>query len=132
MAELVPREPISTSAAPERGLLEWLVKPAPGRWLLPLTGLWILGLDWLIFSQNAMSLGVATPVAIAVGFLVGTIGAYVFQRRFGTDTRPAAWLKALMAGVIVGVPLPLAGTLVGGWVLVASGLGSIKDRLRRR
>ena len=132
MNELTPQEPISTTAPSKGGLLDWLIAPAPGRWLLPLTGLWILGLDWLIFTQNAVTLGLATPLAAAVGFLLGTAGAYVFQRRLAIDTRPSAWLKALASGAIVGVPLPLAGTLVGGWVLVASGLGSIKDRLRRR
>lgn len=132
MNELTPPEPASSASASRGGLLDWLVTPASGRWLLPATGLWVLGLDWLLFSQNALSLGLATPLVVVTGFLLGTAGTYVVQRRFAIDSRPNAWLKALAAGLVVGVPLPLAGTLVGGWILVNSGLTSFRDRLRRR
>jgi hypothetical protein len=40
-----------------------------------------------------------------------------------------ASLKAAIAGFFVGVPFPLAGTLVGGWVLATSGLASLRNRL---
>jgi hypothetical protein len=129
--ELAPQEPVSVESSRKDSFLEWLVAPAVGRWLLPATGLWILGLDWLLFSQNATSLGLATPLVVVAGFLLGTAGSYVFQRRFAADTRSAAWLKSIAAGLIVGVPLPLAGTVVGGWVLVNSGLASLKNYFRR-
>src|SRR5688572_13810396 len=50
--ELLP----ATSARPveEPNLLRWLIAPEPKRFMLPLTGLWILGLDWLIFTQNIL------------------------------------------------------------------------------
>ena len=132
MNELAPQEPVSATSASRGRLLDWLLTPARDRWLLPATGLLVLGLDWLLFSQNVLSLGVAMPLVVVTGFLFGTAGTYVLQRRFATDSRPNAWLKALAAGLIVGAPLPLAGTIVGGWVLVNSGLASLKDRLRRR
>jgi hypothetical protein len=108
----------------------WLVDPAEQRWLLPLTGLWIIGLDWLLFSEEIVTFELATPVIALVGFLLGAAGTYRFQRRFAGDTRGWASLKAIFAGIVVGLPLPLAGTVVGGWILVNSGLHGLKNRLR--
>jgi hypothetical protein len=34
-----------------------------------------------------------------------------------------------LAGLFVGVPFPMAGTLVGAWVLATSGLATVKNRL---
>ena len=103
-----------------------------GQWLLPITGLWILGLDWLLFTQNTIVLGLATPLLVILGFIGGTLGTYVFQSRFAGDRGPSAWLKSLLAGIVVGVPFPLAGTFVGGWILFNSGLASLRDRFLRR
>ena len=99
-------------------------KARPGRFLLPWTGAWILGLDWLLFSQNAISLGLATPLIIVLGFGLGATGTYLLQRRWGHDERTTAGAKALMAGIAVGVPWPIFGTAIGGWVLLASGLSN--------
>lgn len=110
----------------------WLLVQQPGRWLLPATGLWILGLDWLLFTKNALVLGLATPVLVIVGLVAGSAGAYFLQRRYAGDRGLGALAKALVAGAVVGVPLPIAGTIVGGWILLASGLGSMKDRVLRR
>ena len=107
----------------------WLVDPDQDRWLLPLTGLWIIGLDWLLFSEEIITFEVATPIIATVGFLLGAIGTYRFQRRFGGDNRTWAAIKALLAGVAVGLPLPLAGTFIGGWILMNSGLHGLKNRV---
>ncbi len=114
------------------GRFRWLIDPPRQQFLLPVSGLWILVLDWLLFSQNALSLGLATPIIIVVGFLVGGAGTFYFQRRFGVDSSWKATLKALVAGIVVGAPWPLAGTLVGGWVLLVSGVGRGKSELIRK
>jgi hypothetical protein len=95
------------------------------RFMLPLTGAWILGLDWLLFSQNVLSLGLATPIIVVIGFFLGSIGTYLLQRRLAHDDRASAGLKSLVAGIAVGVPWPIFGTAIGGWVLLASGLPSL-------
>jgi hypothetical protein len=97
--------------------------------LLPLAGLWILGLDWLLFPPEGATLALATPVASLVGFLAGAAGVYQMQRRYALDDKPWATLKALFAGIIVGLPFPLAGSVVGGWILASSGLAHLRDRL---
>ena len=103
----------------------WLVDPKRGH-LLPLTGIWILTLDWLLFSSNLMSAGLATPLVVSIGFVLGASGTLVFQKWFAGDSLWNAALKALAAGIVVGTPWPLTGTLVGGWILLASGIKTTK------
>lgn len=130
MNEITTQEPISTTPDSELSRWRWLVDPVPRRWLLPLTGLWIIGLDWLLFSQNSLVLGLATPLLAVIGFITGGLGTLYIQRRYAGDQGALGWLKAMAAGLVVGVPFPLAGSLVGGWILVASGLGSWRNRLK--
>jgi ABC-type Mn2+/Zn2+ transport system permease subunit len=68
---------------------------------------------------------------MAIGFVVGGAGTFYLQRRFAGDAFWKAALKALVAGIFVGTPWPLAGTLLGGWVLLASGITNAKGRLLR-
>lgn len=124
---------------PERlsGWFDWLTDPLPKRLMLPATGLLIMGLDWLLFSEEAATLGIAIPLSALVGFVAGGIGTYLLQTRYALDSKSAAWMKALLAGILVGIPFPVAGTLAGAWIVANSGLASIrwqllKDRLSRR
>jgi hypothetical protein len=127
--ELLP--PISEMPTSISGWFDWLTDPLPRRFMLPATGLLIMGLDWLLFSEEAATLGLAIPATSVVGFLAGSLGAYHLQRKYGLDTKWAAILKSLVAGVLVGIPFPLAGTLAGAWILTTSGLIGLKDRLWR-
>jgi hypothetical protein len=119
MSEENSTQPEQVPSGTRRRPLRWLIEPT--QTLLPLTGLWILAWDWLLFSTSVMSLGRAVPMAMVIGFVVGGAGTLYFQRRFAGDVRWKAALKALVAGIFVGAPWPLAGTLLGGWVLLASG-----------
>ena len=120
--------------SPERsgGLVRWLFNPRQQRLMLPATGGWILALDWLLFSSNVLSASLATPVAMAAGFVLGGAGAYWLQKKKANDAPWRAALKALLAGIVVGAPWPIGGTLVGGWILLSSGLGDAKDEFRRK
>jgi hypothetical protein len=96
-----------------------------------------MGLDWLLFSNEAATLGLAIPVSALIGFVGGTLGAFHLQTHYGLDSRPVALLKGLLAGIFVGIPFPLAGTIAGAWILANSGLASLrwrlfKDRFSRR
>lgn len=112
--------------APEAipGRLERFIRPQQPALLLPLSGLWIFALDWLLFSSNAASLGLATPVSVGLGFVLGGAGTFWMQRRFAGDVWWKAGLKALGAAIAVGAPWPVGGTLIGGWILLASGMKS--------
>ena len=93
--------------------------------LHPVSGTLILGLDWLLFSENALTLGLSTVLVTIVGFSVAGLGTGVIQRRYGEDSAGTAVLKGLLAGMTVGIPLPVAGTAVGGGILALSGLNTL-------
>ena len=127
MAETPPTTSDAPSAPRKTGVLGWLFHPQQKRFLLPATGGLILALDWLLFSSNAISGMLATPLVMILGFVLGSTGTYLIQTRYGGDSRSRAALKALLAGIVVGLPWPLGGTLIGGWVLLTSGLGNAKQ-----
>ncbi len=105
---------------PATGPFRWLIDPDRGQ-LLPLTGILILALDWLLFSSNLVTAGLATPIVMAIGFLLGGGGTLILQKWIAKDPLWKALAKSLVAGIVVGAPWPLAGTLVGGWVLTGRG-----------
>lgn len=131
MANKAHQELLPSLHGPERlsSWLDWLTNPLPKRFMLPATGLLIMGLDWLLFSEEAATFGVAIPFTSIVGFLAGSIGTYRLQTHYGHDSPPVACLKGLLAGILVGIPFPLAGTLAGAWILANSGLASLRWRL---
>jgi hypothetical protein len=96
------------------------------RFLHPASGALILGLDWLLFSGSALTLGLSTPMLALIGFALGGVGTGLIQARYGQDKNATSMLKGLLGGLAVGIPLPIAGTAVGGGILTLSGL----DRLR--
>ena len=111
------------------GLIGWLFNPRQRRFILPATGLWILVLDWLLFSSNMLSAWLATPVVAVLGFILGGGGAFLAQRKKAADSLLSAMFKGLLAGVAVGVPWPIGGTLIGGWVLLTSGLADARKEI---
>jgi hypothetical protein len=128
--ELLP--PLSASEEKPVSFIDWLTSPMPQRFMLPATGLLIIALDWLLFSKEAATLGLAIPATSLFGFLAASIGTYRLQRGYARNAPSASLLKALLAGVLVGMPFPLAGTFVGGWILATSGLAEVKGRLIRK
>ena len=89
---------------------------------MPVSGIWILALDWILFSSNLLSAGTATPLVMVLGFLLGSGGVLVLQKWLGGDGSLKAIAKGGAAGIAVGLPWPLAGSLFGGWILLASGI----------
>lgn len=129
-----PRETDAGARAPSAsrqpaGLVRWLVDPKRRRFILPATGVWILVLDWLLFSSNMLSAWLATPVVMLVGFALGSVGAFLVQRRYANEPLWSAAMKALLAGIVVGLPWPIGGTLIGGWVLLTSGLADARKEM---
>src|SRR5215213_8390730 len=103
--ELLP--PLRSGPDGESTWFDWMTDPLPKRFMLPATGLLIMGLDWLLFSEEAATFGIAIPFTSVVGFLLGSIGTYHLQTRHGLDAKPVAWLKSLLAGILVAIPFPL-------------------------
>lgn len=103
-----------------------------GTFLHPASGLLILGLDWLFFSGSLVTLGLSTPALALLGFGTGSVGTAFVQRQFHRDNTGKSVLKGLLAGITVGIPLPIAGTAVGGGVLALSGLDKLWKRSDRK
>jgi hypothetical protein len=127
LQELLP--PLHLGPDGESSWFDWLTDPLPKRFMLPATGLLIMGLDWLLFSEDVASLGLLIPFTPFVGLVAGGIGTYLLQTRYGQDSKLAAGLKGLLAGILVGIPFPLAGTMAGGAILASSGLAGLRWRL---
>lgn len=90
--------------------------------LHPGTGALVLGLDWLLFSGEALSAGAATPITATLGGLAAGIASYRIQTKLAHDATRSAFWKALVAGVVVALPFPVGGTLLGSLILASSGL----------
>lgn len=110
--------------------MNWLFNPKQPRFLLPATGVWILVLDWLLFSTNVLSASLATPVVMLLGFVLGSVGAFLVQKRAANESFWSAATKAFLAGIVVGLPLPIGGTIVGGWVILTSGLADARKEIK--
>jgi len=89
--ELLP--PVGIGPESISGWFDWLTDPLPRRFMLPATGLLIMGLDWLLFSEEAATLLIAVPFTSTFGFLAGSIGTYYLQTRHGLDPKPASRLS---------------------------------------
>ncbi len=77
---------LSQQPAPEPASqsVRWLIDPDRGQ-LLPLAGIWILALDWLLFSSNLVTAGLATPIVMAIGFILGGGGTLILQKWIARD-----------------------------------------------
>lgn len=82
----------------------------------------ILGLDWMLFGSNLLTGLALTPAIVLLGALLAFAATYRIERRRASRPVGRALAAATLAGVVVGAPLPLAGTLVGAWVLALAGL----------
>jgi hypothetical protein len=90
--------------------------------LHPLTGLAMLGLDWLLFGGELVSGFVSEPLLVPLGAVAGFASAFWIERRYAKRGVGRSVLAALFGGLVVGVPWPIGGTFVGLIVLALSGL----------
>lgn len=88
----------------------------------PYAAFLVLILDNLFWGANALTLGVGTPVASVLSFLVAAIGVYLIQRNLAHEPQNRALARALFLGFLVGLPTSVAGTVVGGWLLLRAGV----------
>lgn len=95
---------------------------APKTFFHPASGLAILGLDWLFFGLEWELGPVSEAVACLAAFAVCVLVVRRIQIRWHGDAPRVATAKAVFGGLAAGVPFPVGGTVVGGLILVLSGL----------
>jgi hypothetical protein len=88
----------------------------------PASGVVILGLDWLAFGTDFLTGLLAVPVVCVLSFILSFILILAIQRKWTKDGVPAALGKAFFGAFLVGIPLPITGTLLGAAILALSGL----------
>ena len=87
----------------------------------PLSGLVILGVDWLAFGIDLPTEFLFTPFVCLLAFGVTFWAVARIQVRDG-DGWKSAYSKAFLGAVAAGVPFPVTGTIVGVAILILSGL----------
>jgi len=88
----------------------------------PASGVIILGLDWFAFGTDIMTDLLALPIVSILFFLISFPLVYIVQKKWSRDTTAAALGKAFLGAVMVGLPFPITGTLLGGAILALAGL----------
>lgn len=88
----------------------------------PGSGLAIIGIDVVGFGLNVPTGFLATFFVSAAAFVVTFAVVFGIQRQQASDTVGWAMLKALIGAAAAAVPTPIAGTVLGGAILMLSGL----------
>ena len=125
-----PQPPPVVSSAPVRlqRYEESTSSPRRKFWLHPASGLLILAVDWLFFAPEAITFEAAAIITSPLAFLITTIGVFWIQRRKNGDSFGSAALKALIGGIVAGIPTSIGGTVLGTLVLILSGLSNWNQR----
>jgi prepilin-type N-terminal cleavage/methylation domain-containing protein len=121
--------------APDKIVEPELVEGVPKTFFHPLSGLAVLGIDWLAFGADMVSGFFAMMLMSLAAFALTFFAVFSIQRRLHGDSPGKARLKALLGALAAGVPFPITGTVVGAAILLLSGLPSPRDMralLRRR
>jgi hypothetical protein len=87
-----------------------------------LSGVVILGIDWLAFGTDALTGMLALPEMCVLAFIVSYVAIMAIQTRLAGDTKATAMKKAFLGAFLVGLPLPITGTMLGAGILALSGL----------
>ena len=88
----------------------------------------MLLVDNICFGANALTGFLATPLVVVIAFTAAFAGVYRIQRQRAGNGRLASFFKACVCGVLAGVPWSIAGTTVGGLVLLAAGMSGGASR----
>lgn len=86
----------------------------------PLSGAAILAVDWLAFGLELFSGFAAVSVVCVAAFAVTFYVVLRVQRRLHGDRPGPALAKALLGALAAGLPVPIAGTMLGAAILALS------------
>lgn len=94
------------------------------RLLHPWSAALLLTVDTLCFGPEALSGMMAEPLIMVSAFGVTFTGVFKIQRTRAGEGKLSSFVKAFICGILAGLPFPIAGTAVGGLVLLAAGMSA--------
>jgi hypothetical protein len=92
----------------------------------------LLGTDNLFFGAEAITLGLAWPILSMAAFSITGAMVLATQMLLHRDRFWVASLKAMVCGVLAGVPTSISGTLFATGVLAWAGLSKLGQWLGLR
>lgn len=91
-----------------------------------LSGVWVFLVDNAFFGATLATAGLALPISCTLAFFAGTTGVFLIETLVNQDRKGRAFNKALLAGILSGIPTSIGGTIYGAWVMRMAGM-SKKD-----
>ena len=86
-----------------------------------LSGAWILLIDNLFFVGTISTGGLSLPISCILAFLSGGLGVFLIEKLINKNSFNQSFLRGLIAGILSGIPISIAGTVYGAWVLAMAG-----------
>lgn len=90
----------------------------------------MLLVDTICFGATSVTGGALLPLMVVVAFSVAACGTFLAQKFLDKDSFGESLAKSFFAGVLTGIPLPIAGTAVGAAILAISGIDAMKGGRR--
>ena len=87
-----------------------------------LSGAWILLIDNLFFVGTVSTGGLALPISCLLASITGGLGVFLIEKLINKNSYRQSLLRGLIAGILSGIPISIAGTFYGGWVLAMAGI----------
>ena len=92
-----------------------------------LSGAWILLIDNLFFVGTVSTGGLALPISCLLASITGGLGVFLIEKLINKNSYKQSLLRGLIAGILSGIPISIAGTFYGGWVLAMAGITQKKN-----
>ena len=87
-----------------------------------LSGAWILLIDNLFCVGTISTGGLSLPISCILAFLSGGLGVFLIEKLINKNSFNQSFLRGLIAGILSGIPISIAGTVYGAWVLAMAGI----------
>ncbi len=98
----------------------------------PLSAIITIATDVVFFGADVITLGLDLPVSIALAGSLTLIATFLVQKFINNDNIGESLAKSVFLGIAAGIPFPIAGGVVGLFILGSAGLKNFsqKDKLK--
>ena len=101
------------------------------RLLHPYSAGLLIFMDNILWGINALSLGLSTPIiSILAFFITGTI-TLLIQKYIAKESMGKCFTKAIITGILAGVPTSITGTALGTVILIIAKLAHSSNKNKK-